>query len=504
VGDFILIAVLVYWYFYPTLYAGHYRPDHRLSIFLINFFLGWTIIAWIGLMVWAKLSYNRAVREEEAAEQAQKKIDAGRARRLEEVRARIAARPDGIATFDDLFEYDACLQDQLDHFWSEAPVPEAELAARKAGQARHERMSDKMNEIVQRELPALATRYAQLVRIRADGSIDNTLGEAMSVRFVEETLIPELRRQPEGLDKAGEEFVRTSQGDEPSFLVHDIESELCYYRDPDGLHRSASASVVEDHYRTALTACGWDVRPGGDVRGDAVTLRAERDGRQLLLQCRLSSKATGIDAIERLRVACLLDSADVLAIISSGSYAPDARGFARNHGVHLLPSTAFRAFAAGFHPLRGFPFEHLLTAQATALAAECVKVLALAGWYATASEPDDPDVVVVRAEHNRARMAIVCKCDNHAVGRTFVEAVADAAAAHPGTVAVAVATSESNFTRIAREAAIKRNVTLIEWESLPAFAEEVLARGGRGTAGAGANKGSVKRRGKVGTSTSLR
>ena len=46
---FLLFATLLY--FMPTI-VGH---NHRnvLSIFLVNFFLGWTVIGWIVAMIWA-------------------------------------------------------------------------------------------------------------------------------------------------------------------------------------------------------------------------------------------------------------------------------------------------------------------------------------------------------------------------------------------------------------------------------------------------------------------
>jgi hypothetical protein len=46
---FLLFLTLLY--FMPTI-VGH---NHRnvLSIFLVNFFLGWTVIGWIVAMIWA-------------------------------------------------------------------------------------------------------------------------------------------------------------------------------------------------------------------------------------------------------------------------------------------------------------------------------------------------------------------------------------------------------------------------------------------------------------------
>ena len=39
-------------YFLPTLVAGKMHP-HRLAIFLINLFFGWTLVIWVGCLAWA-------------------------------------------------------------------------------------------------------------------------------------------------------------------------------------------------------------------------------------------------------------------------------------------------------------------------------------------------------------------------------------------------------------------------------------------------------------------
>ncbi len=52
----ILLAVLTLGYLLPTAVAG--VRDHRNTgaIFLLNFLLGWTVIGWIGALVWAVTS----------------------------------------------------------------------------------------------------------------------------------------------------------------------------------------------------------------------------------------------------------------------------------------------------------------------------------------------------------------------------------------------------------------------------------------------------------------
>ena len=51
-GAIALLAMVLAVYFLPTLIAGSGHP-HRLAIFLINLFFGWTLLVWVGCIVWA-------------------------------------------------------------------------------------------------------------------------------------------------------------------------------------------------------------------------------------------------------------------------------------------------------------------------------------------------------------------------------------------------------------------------------------------------------------------
>jgi len=52
---FIFFGLLLY--FLPSI-IGHSRRDFA-GIFLLNFFLGWTVIGWIGALIWACASERR-------------------------------------------------------------------------------------------------------------------------------------------------------------------------------------------------------------------------------------------------------------------------------------------------------------------------------------------------------------------------------------------------------------------------------------------------------------
>jgi T4 superinfection immunity protein/putative oligomerization/nucleic acid binding protein len=51
---FMLLALVPY--FLPTIIAIARRKNSVVGVFLLNFFLGWTLIGWIGALIWAMSS----------------------------------------------------------------------------------------------------------------------------------------------------------------------------------------------------------------------------------------------------------------------------------------------------------------------------------------------------------------------------------------------------------------------------------------------------------------
>jgi hypothetical protein len=49
----LVVALLLFVYFIPTIFAS--REHHRAvgAIFVINFFLGWTFLGWVIALAWA-------------------------------------------------------------------------------------------------------------------------------------------------------------------------------------------------------------------------------------------------------------------------------------------------------------------------------------------------------------------------------------------------------------------------------------------------------------------
>lgn len=52
-GTLIGILVLGAIYFIPTLAANYLDHRNTSAIFILNLFLGWTLLGWVGALVWA-------------------------------------------------------------------------------------------------------------------------------------------------------------------------------------------------------------------------------------------------------------------------------------------------------------------------------------------------------------------------------------------------------------------------------------------------------------------
>lgn len=60
VAGFILLAIAFIAYFLPTFIASRRDHPNGTSIFLLNLFLGWTFIGWLGALIWSASAIVKA------------------------------------------------------------------------------------------------------------------------------------------------------------------------------------------------------------------------------------------------------------------------------------------------------------------------------------------------------------------------------------------------------------------------------------------------------------
>lgn len=59
-GPLLTFAILLVLYFGPALIAKGRKHKSATAILVLNFFLGWTVLGWIGSLVWAYTDDGRA------------------------------------------------------------------------------------------------------------------------------------------------------------------------------------------------------------------------------------------------------------------------------------------------------------------------------------------------------------------------------------------------------------------------------------------------------------
>ena len=51
--ELLLVVLIFALYFLPTLIAFLRQHKNKLAIFLLNLLLGWTVLGWVGSLVWS-------------------------------------------------------------------------------------------------------------------------------------------------------------------------------------------------------------------------------------------------------------------------------------------------------------------------------------------------------------------------------------------------------------------------------------------------------------------
>jgi hypothetical protein len=54
-----MILFIMFLYFIPFIIACIRKHKNSIPIFCVNFFLGWTLIGWVGSLVWALINLDK-------------------------------------------------------------------------------------------------------------------------------------------------------------------------------------------------------------------------------------------------------------------------------------------------------------------------------------------------------------------------------------------------------------------------------------------------------------
>ena len=109
-----------------------------------------------------------------------------------------------------------------------------------------------------------------------------------------------------------------------------------YDSDPHIFHPRMRPIDYELHCALLLRSAGWDAQTtvaSGDQGTDVI---AKRNGRVLVLQCKLYDQPVGNSAVQEISAARMHQQADYAAEVSNAAYTAAARQLARTNGIFLL------------------------------------------------------------------------------------------------------------------------------------------------------------------------
>ncbi len=86
----------------------------------------------------------------------------------------------------------------------------------------------------------------------------------------------------------------------------------------------------------ALKRTGWDARVTMQSRDQGVDIVAEKDGRRLVLQCKLYASPVGNKAVQEVAAGRAHEKADYGAVVSNNRYTASAEQLAQTNGVMSL------------------------------------------------------------------------------------------------------------------------------------------------------------------------
>ncbi len=97
-----------------------------------------------------------------------------------------------------------------------------------------------------------------------------------------------------------------------------------------------SGVEYEQYCAGLLERSGWSVRLTAGSGDQGVDIFAERDGKRLVIQCKMYSSPVGNKAVQEAVAARGFERADFAAVVSNARYTPAAKQLAAANGVMLL------------------------------------------------------------------------------------------------------------------------------------------------------------------------
>jgi len=195
---------------------------------------------------------------------------------------------------------------------------------------RAEEIQQCIERVVNRHIKTLAIRRSQVVYQDPYGrevtaKWDRELGEFIAFHIIP-ALPAESRQamatQAEKIGEYVESRVVSNVADRPRIAA--------------GFSEAMTPTEFEQFCAAQLRSFGWDARVTQASGDQGVDVIASKNGKKLVVQCKLYGRPVGNKAVQEISAARLHEAADFAAVVSNQSYTPAARRLAQTNGVALL------------------------------------------------------------------------------------------------------------------------------------------------------------------------
>lgn len=200
----------------------------------------------------------------------------------------------------------------------------------------------KTQKLVAVHLDTLANQRDVLVRVDRYGVVHAQDWNKEVQHFADKVIRPNL---------TAEESAAVAEFGLSAFLQDLVEERVARHCEtrpaPDRVPEGMTPVEFEGACAAVLRALGWDAsttKGSGDQGADVI---ATKNGRRLVLQCKLYTGVVGNKSIQEVIAAKIFYKADLAAVVCNSAYTKSATTLAASSGVETLIYPELRSWAAG-------------------------------------------------------------------------------------------------------------------------------------------------------------
>ena len=187
----------------------------------------------------------------------------------------------------------------------------------------------KVDMMVERHLPALMRRRAQLARPDAYGKLREEKWDKEVDYFIDHHIDPLLSpRERALLERDIDSVARRISGRVAVESEEETES--------DEFSDTMTPADFEAYCADALRRAGWKASLTGASHDQGVDIVAEKEGLRVVLQCKLYTRPVGNKSVQEAAAGRAHERAHRAAVVTNNSYTPAAEQLAATNGVLLL------------------------------------------------------------------------------------------------------------------------------------------------------------------------